>query len=160
VGRRGPAPTPTKAKIAKGETRPSRLNALEPEPRDRAPRMPAAMSKEAKVVWRHVLREMPAGVITAADAHVLRLYCEALARYNQAQALYSTPLVTTRGQLVKNPLHQVIRDNADQVRVLARELGLSPAARVNLQMEQGPDVAGLSDEIGPPPRLQVVAGGA
>ena len=37
------------------------------------------------------------------------------------------------GELVKNPLHQIVRDNALLVRALARELGLTPAARVGLR---------------------------
>ena len=32
MGRRGPAPTPTKVKRLRGETRPSRLNLHEPSP--------------------------------------------------------------------------------------------------------------------------------
>jgi P27 family predicted phage terminase small subunit len=42
----------------------------------------------------------------------------------------SGPLVRgQRGELVKNPLHQVVRDNVVLVRSLARELGLTPSAR-------------------------------
>ncbi len=46
----------------------------------------------------------------------------------------SSPLVRgARGNdLVRNPLHQVVRDNADLVKLFARELGLSPAARTSL----------------------------
>jgi hypothetical protein len=68
------------------------------------------------------------GLITAADAHVLRLYCEAWSRYRQAADMLgnSAPLLNDRGHLTKNPLHQVVRDNADHVRLLARELGLTP----------------------------------
>jgi phage terminase small subunit len=33
------------------------------------------------------------------------------------------------GELVKNPLHQVVRDNADLVRAFARELAFTPSAR-------------------------------
>ena len=39
------------------------------------------------------------------------------------------------GSLVKNPLHQVVRDDADQIRQFARELGLSPSARAGLWVE-------------------------
>ena len=39
------------------------------------------------------------------------------------------------GNFVKNPLHQVARANADEVRQFARELGLSPSARVGLRIE-------------------------
>jgi phage terminase small subunit len=39
------------------------------------------------------------------------------------------------GELVKNPLHQIVRDNATLVRQLAGDLGLSPAARTSLHPE-------------------------
>ena len=73
MGRRGPAPTPTAVKLARGETRPSRVNYDEPTPRRRPPTMPKDIDPEARKVWRRVLREMSeTGVITAADADLLR----------------------------------------------------------------------------------------
>jgi phage terminase small subunit len=101
VGRRGPPRTPDAAKLRRGETRPSRLNGLEPLPRlGRMPTMPSGMDKDAQAAWRHVSREMrDAGVITGADAHLLRIYCEAYARYLEAANLYATasPLINDRG---------------------------------------------------------------
>ena len=97
-----------------------------------------------------------------ADADVLRCYCEAVSRYAQAAELYarSSPLIRRDGELAKNPLHQVVRDWGDQVRLLARELGLSPAARANLQLGPGASLPDIDADIGPPPRLRVVADGA
>jgi P27 family predicted phage terminase small subunit len=108
MGRRGPTPTPTKVKMLRGETRPSRLNLREPMPSADVPKIPADMDAEAKVVWRRVLRDMRhTGVIRAADADVLRCYCEAVSRYAQAARLYaqSGPITKRDGNLVKNPLH-------------------------------------------------------
>lgn|GEM_PF-583145 len=162
MGSRGPAREPDAVKLLRGETRPSRLNGMEPLPRLSLPTMPKDMDERARAVWRAVLRTMgDAGVITAVDGPVLRIYCEAVSRYEEAQRLYATssPLLRDRGHLTKNPLHQVVRENADQVRVLARELGLSPAARANLRIEQGPGAGGDIDaHIGPPPRLRMVLG--
>ncbi len=58
MGRRGPAPTPTGVKVRHGETRPSRINRLEPLPRRGAPQMPRGMDEAAQKVWRRVVREM------------------------------------------------------------------------------------------------------
>ena len=162
MGRRGPTPTPTKVKLLHGETRPSRLNRHEPMPSPDAPKMPTDMDAEAKVVWRRVLRDMRyTGVIRAADADILRCYCEAVSRYAGAARLYaqSGPIVRGRhgGELVKNPLHQVARDNADEIRQFARELGLSPSARVGLRIEREHALDSLTADIGLPPRLRVVA---
>jgi len=94
---------------------------------------------------------------------VLRCYCEAVTRYAVAQRLYvaSGPLLKDRGHLAKNPLHQVVRENADAIRLFARELGLTPSARAGLQLlETGPMGGEIDDQIGPPPRaLRVVGGG-
>ncbi len=71
--------------MLRGETRPSRLNRHEPMPSSDAPKMPTDMDAEAKIVWRRVLRDMrTTGVIRAADADILRCYCEAVSRYAQA----------------------------------------------------------------------------
>ena len=81
------------------------------------------------------------------------------ARYAQAARLYaqSGPITKRDGNLVKNPLHQVARDNADEIRQFARELGLSPSARVGLRIEREQAMSSLTADIGLPPRLRVVA---
>jgi P27 family predicted phage terminase small subunit len=61
-----------------------------------------------------------------------------MARYVEAETMLSKtgPLIKGRdGNLVKNPLHQIVRDNADAVKKYAREMGLTPAARVGLRGE-------------------------
>lgn len=164
MGRRGPAPEPAAIKRAKGVTAPSRMNYAEPIPRQGQPEMPADMTAEAKAVWQHVVREMPVGVIVAVDAMALRCYCEAVERYRQSVRAYhhggAMPVVKATGRddrgVVRNPLMQVIRDNADQVRAWARELGLTPSARANLRMLDIKPGAGIAAELGPPPRLRAV----
>jgi P27 family predicted phage terminase small subunit len=132
---------PTKLKILHGETRPARLNRNEPKPGGQ-PRMPVDMSDQAKRVWRRVIRDFGAtGVLTAVDADALRTYCEAVVRYVQAARTLeaSGPLVrgARSGELVKNPLHQIVRDNAILQRAFARELGLTPSARTDLAVGTG-----------------------
>ena len=63
------------------------------------------------------------------------------------------------GGLVKNPLHQVIRDGSDQIRLFARELGLSPSARAGLHVESDHGFRSIDDDIGLPPRLRAIADG-
>ena len=144
MGRRGPAPMPTKLKVLHGERRLARLNTAEPEPRRTTPRLPADLGPAARTVWRRVLREVgPTGMITGADTDVLRAYCEAVARYEYTGRLLdqSGPLVRAtgtgarRGELVKNPIAQLVRDQAILMRSFARELGLTPSARSGLRTE-------------------------
>lgn len=163
MGKSGPAPTPTKVKILRGETRPSRVNYREPLPPFEGPRMPADMTPAAKSVWQRVLRTQAEGVIRAADHDLLRQYAEAVARSAQASRLYAVSGPLTEGfggALVKNPLHQVIRDNADLIVRLARELGLSPSARTGFRVDPTSPTAGaVNPTLGLPPRLRAVGDG-
>ena len=134
MGRR---PTPTALKILRGETRPSRINRDEPLPVGELVPIPSDISAEAQIVWRRILREFGhTGVIRGADGDVMRIYCETMARYEKASLMLDQtgPLVrgARSGELVKNPLHQIVRDHATLIRSLAGELGLTPAARVGL----------------------------
>jgi phage terminase small subunit len=54
------------------------------------------------------------------------------------------------------PLHQIVRDNRDAIRLFARELGLSPSARAGLRIEREHALGSLTADIGLPPRLRVV----
>lgn len=143
MGERGPAPTPTKLKLLRGETRPSRINRAEPEPGG-APRMPEGMSAPSKRVWRRIIRDYGrTGVITTADSDVFRAYCDSVVRYVQADTVLQASGPLVRGhdrELVKNPLHQIVRDNAALLRGFARELGLTPSARSGVSgLAQGED---------------------
>lgn len=104
--------------------------------------MPTHMGVESRKVWRRIIRDYGAtGVLTAADADILRSYCDAVARYEKASAMLdlSGPLIKGRhGEPVKSPLHQIVRDNAVLVRSLARELGLTPSARTGLTGKDAP----------------------
>jgi P27 family predicted phage terminase small subunit len=133
---------PTNLKLLHGERRDSRLNRAAPKPRSNRPVMPADMSDDAKRVWRRKMWDMgQTGVLTIADEDTFRAYCETVDRYRQgAVALAASgPLVVDLhhgGMLVKNPLHQVVRDDALLMRALARELGFTPAAREGLKMSE------------------------
>ena len=99
------------------------------------------------------------GVIRVPDSDILRCYCEAVSRYAQAARLYagSGPLVRHAGSLVKNPLHQVVRDDGEQIRLFARELGLSPSARAGLRVEPEYGFGSIDPDLGLPPRLRAIA---
>ena len=100
------------------------------------------------------------GVIEAADTDILRCYCEAVAAYERDVPLLMRggPVITgSRGrELVRNPMHQIVRDDRDAIRLLARELGLSPAARASLRVAPGAEAPDIDAVLGPPPRLRVV----
>lgn len=137
MGQRGPTSMPTRLKIIRGETRPSRVNYDEPMPTALHLQVPEDLSADAREVWVAVVQAVHhTGVLTSADVDTLRLYCEAVVRYRSAEDMLvkTGPLIKGRnGEFVKNPLHQIVRDNALLMRALARELGLTPAARSGLR---------------------------
>lgn len=139
MGTRGPQPKPTALRILAGETSPSVINYAEPIPEGGPLTPPKDLRDDARVYWEQVVRALgKTGVLTSADRHILRLYSEAMARYVEAETMLAKtgPLIKGRdGNLVKNPLHQIVRDNADAVKKYAREMGLTPAARVGLRGE-------------------------
>lgn len=126
------------------------------------PQMPRGMDVRAQRVWRHVIREMGrSGILAGADADVLRVYCDAVARYELAiSQLFATGpvLASRRGRapITTNPLHRIVRDIGEQIRLLSRELGLSPAARAGLRLDLSSAPSEIDDVIGPPPRLRVL----
>jgi P27 family predicted phage terminase small subunit len=133
MGKHGPPPTPAKLKLLRGNPGHRPVNDAAPEPAG-LPVRPEGMSKAAVAVWERVMRDYAAtGVLSGVDADALRVYCEAVVRYEHAAQLLesSGPLVkgARSGELVKNPLHQVARDNANLIRAYARELGFTPSAR-------------------------------
>lgn len=143
MGRRGPAPMPTKLKLLHGETRAQRLNHAEPKPTN-TPVAPEDLGGEARAVWDRLMADFGhTGVLTAVDQDAMRIYCEAVARYEHAAKMLekSGPLVrgARSGDLIKNPLHQIVRDNAVLVRAMARELGFTPSARTGLQTPERED---------------------
>ncbi len=125
---------PTALKLLNGsaDKHPERVNRHEPQPRLTAPVRPVELEPTAAAVWERVLRDQAPGVILAAHTDVFRVYCETVARYEAWSRLLagSGPIVRgARGrELVKNPLVAMVRDAADQVRLFARELGLTPSS--------------------------------
>src|SRR5450759_2043655 len=120
LGRRGPAPMPTELKVLHGERRPCRLNRNAPKAKN-VPVMPEGMSEPAQAIWNRLTRDYAhTGVLTSVDTDALQIYCEAVTRYRHGAKMLeqSGPLVrgSRRGDLVKNPLHQVVRDDADLIR--------------------------------------------
>ncbi len=100
----------------------------------RRPVMPRTLSAEAKREWRRVVPELVAmGWIASIDRGVLIRYCTIWADWVELdEALQkSGKLVRGRdGSPVRNPLWMMRRDAGEMAANLARDLGLSPAARL------------------------------
>jgi P27 family predicted phage terminase small subunit len=147
LGRRGKSPIPTALKVLHGERRSERLNTAAPVPNG-APTMPRGMSRRAQSVWRRQIKALAGtGILTAADGDCLRVYCESVDRYivaSQMLAVDGPLIVGQKGNDVRNPLTQIVRDNAALVRTFGRDLGFSPGSREGLHVVADDDADPLA----------------
>jgi P27 family predicted phage terminase small subunit len=141
MGKRGPAPTPTRLRLLNGESRPSRINRKEPIPRDLPPEPPDWISDEVRAVWDRTLAELTAmGLAHSADRDCLVIYCQAVVTYQEAAEIVAKAGLLLKGRdggAVRNPAAAIMRDNAQLIRQFAQEFGLTPSARTGLEVEKG-----------------------
>lgn len=139
VSRPGPAPTPTHLRVLRGD-RKDRINPAEPQPKPVAARCPSWLSAETKIVWRRTARQLKAmGLLYAADEDILTAYAGAVVTYARATALVDSDGLLVEGRrdgMVTNPAVRIQRDAATLIRMLASELGLTPASRSRLNAQE------------------------
>jgi P27 family predicted phage terminase small subunit len=115
------------------------------ERRPGRPPPPTWLAKEARAEWDRILPELHRrGVVGLLDRAVLTMYCEAWSRWVQAARSVSELVVRgrtsgARDTVVKAPAWTVYRHAADHCLALAKESGLSPAARLRMQLPELPD---------------------
>lgn len=145
MGKRGPAPTPTKLKILAGNPGKRRLPTAEPQPKSGAPAMPKWLPKAGKAEWRKVVAELRRlGLITVIDGAALAAYCAAVAELQAA-----TESINAEGRIITVPVHnrdgepvgekrvvnpavKMQRDASMVIKSFLAEFGLSPSGRVRL----------------------------
>lgn len=140
MGRRGPAPKPTKLRVLHGE-RPHRINSAEPQPAAGLPEPPDDLDEATRALWDEVVAELDAmGMANRPDRHQLHAFVEAVRLHAQASVLVQRagPLIKDRdGDLRTNPAVRIQREASRTMLLLAREFGLTPAARVGLATDRG-----------------------
>lgn len=145
MGKRGPAPKPTRLRQLDGNAARRPINDKEPKIEAAAPRAPAWLADAAKADWRRLVKVLDAaGMLTAADRDVLAMYCNALAEYRHACELveqYGRWYESDKGNVLTHPA-VTLREKALAAAIrLAREIGLSPSARVSLKVDTVRDPA-------------------
>lgn len=129
-------PLPTKLKILKGTAQQCRINKKEPKPKSDRVKMPSGLSLEAKKCWRSVSKELSAaGVLTNMDVHALSLYCEAYARWidaNRQIEKYGTVIKAPSGYPVQSPYLAISNKAFDQMRAMLVEFGMTPSSRTKV----------------------------
>ncbi len=134
MAKRGRKPKPTALKKLEGNPGKRPLNELEPMPSITMLRCPNWLEPEARKEWRRLAPVLiNAGILTAADAVTFAGYCQAYARWREAEEH-----VTKLGMIYKdkttekvypNPYIAIARAAFTEVKSMAAEFGLTPATR-------------------------------
>lgn len=134
MAKRGRKPKPTALKKLEGNPGKRPLNELEPMPKVTVLRCPNWLQPEARKEWRRLAPVLiDAGILTAADAVTFAGYCQSYARWREAEeSINRTGKVLKNeatGKWYANPYIAISRAAFDEVKSLAAEFGLTPAAR-------------------------------
>ena len=158
VGRK---PKPTALKVLTGNPGKRSLNAAEPQVVAAIPEPPDHLGEIAMDEWRRVACEMHAcGILTRLDAAALAAYCNAYARWIEAERAIARMaakdpvtrgllIKTTNGNAIQNPLVGTANTAQRDVVKFAAELGITPSARSR--------VARTDDEKDDDPIAQLLA---
>lgn len=144
MSRRGRPPKPLELKVLEGGLSGKELGSLPPKPPPSKPRCPAWLAPYAKTEWRRIVPELDAlGMLTQVDRTTLAVYCQQVAIFKEATNIVTRGILTTgqKGEPVKNPALQVLRDSARLIATYSSMFGLSPSDRARI-LSAGADVPG------------------
>lgn len=132
----GPKKKPTALSIIQGNPGKRSLNKNEPKPKAGAPRCPVSLSDDAKKHWRTIVKQLAAAkIMTKLDSDALALYCEAYARWNDAnQHLQKFGIVvkSPQGWPIQSPYLSISNRAFDQMKSMLGEFGMTPASRTKI----------------------------
>ena len=142
MGKRGPPPTPTAIKIARGTNRTKTTD--EPRPPTDRIKMPQHLSEVAVAKWKQLLPLLQGvRVMTRADIDALARYCDTyewwLAVRDKLRKEGDTyPILNDGGEvkyIAQRPEVSIAHKLAQQLRQLEQDFGLNPSARSSLSVE-------------------------
>ena len=145
---RGRKPKPTALKLIDGNPGKRPINANEPKTTGGKPTCPSHLSPTAKSEWKRIsgtLHEM--GILTAVDRAALAAYCQAYARWVDAEKkLAATPALikTPSGYVQQSPWLSVANKQMELMGRFMAELGITPASRSRIAV---PDDSELQPRI-------------
>jgi P27 family predicted phage terminase small subunit len=130
------------------------ITTSEPKPAAGVPPTPAALSPAAVAIWDDtiaILARVP-GLLTVADGATVELFVRTLARYRELEAFVEAhgPVLVMRDDTgavryaQPCPQASLAAKLLPQLRGLAAELGLNPAARARIDLPAAPVVDELT----------------
>ena len=145
----GRKPKPTALKELAGNPGKRALNRREPKPANGLPTCPRHLTGEARRESRRGAGELARmGVVTVVDRAALAAYCQAWARWVEAEgevARLGTIVKTAGGNLIQNPYLAVANRALEQMTRLAGEFGMTPSSRSRVQAQAGEEGPTLAD---------------
>jgi P27 family predicted phage terminase small subunit len=138
---RGRIPKPTAIRRLEGNPGHRTLNRREPRPIV-PPTKPDFIVGAAAVEWDRAVAAMPDGVFTSADSPVLAIYCVGWAIFRASLAEVARRGTTARGshgQEVVSPHLFIATKERELILRAASLLGMSPAARAGLALDDPPE---------------------
>ena len=147
---RGRKPKPTALKVLEGNPGKRPLNDHEPIPPKGELKCPSWLLPEAKKEWKRLASSLEAmGVLTMADLTAFAGYCQAYARWKEAEEF-----ITQHGTIVKTPSgywQQVPQVSIAQTYLkimnkFAEQFGLTPSSRSRIIASDG-GPADAADEM-------------
>ncbi|MDR9786792.1 MAG: phage terminase small subunit P27 family [Peptococcaceae bacterium MAG4] len=136
---RGRKPKPTALKVLEGNPGKRPLNKNEPQPEKKAPRCPSWLEPEAKKEWKRMAKTLETiGVLTQVDKAAFAGYCQAYARWKEAEEFLSkhgTIFKTPSGYIQQVPQVSIAQTYLKVMKDFCSEFGLTPAARTRIQVD-------------------------
>ncbi len=142
MGKRGPKPLPA-AVLARRRSKEPRARELKVKQLRTvigggSPQPPEWLTVEERGIWDHIVQTLSdMGVISAADAGALARYCHALSEWIVITAeLRGKPRLMQRGEITPylHPLFKMKGDLAKEIQSLEDRFGMTPSARVSLNV--------------------------
>lgn len=142
---RGRKTKPTALKVLEGNPGKCPLNDREPVPPKATLKCPAWLLPEAKKEWKRLAPALEAmGVLTMADLTAFEGYCQAYARWKEAEAFitqHGSIFQTPSGYVQQVPQVSIAQQNLKIMQSFCSEFGLTPATRARI-------IAGTGSEDG------------
>jgi P27 family predicted phage terminase small subunit len=139
MAQRGRKPKPTAIKVLEGNPGKRPINKCEPRPQKTVPKCPSWLEPEAKKEWRRMSKSLEAlGILTKVDAASFAGYCEAYARWKEAEEFLSkhgTIFKTPSGYIQQVPQVSIAQTYLKIMKDFCSEFGLTPASRTRLQVK-------------------------
>ena len=149
----GPPKQPTAIRLLRGDPSKEGRRTTEPKPVAEEPTKPADLPAAASAIWDATVAVMAStpGLLTVADGVTVELFARTLARYRTLEAFVEThgPVLVLRDDkgdvryAQPAPHASLSAKLLPQLRGLAAELGLSPAARTRIDLPVGTPVSKL-----------------